>query len=254
MEKINNFLFSRFALFQEFSFFKDQKRLKQSQLDYSQAEEHWNDNESKVHSNIGDTAISKMSIYIKKIMGVCKDDIVLDVGCGDGLIDSKFVDVKKLYGFDFSEGKIQNAKNMNKQVKYWTQSFLNPIQIDGERPNKVFSFSVMQYCKESDLDDFLSNQIEVLADGAGSVYCIDVPDVDKAFFFYSRSYPKIPAVFYKRRRKKLKNLFADGSYWTDMKKVKEILQKIEEVKEVTLEEGFSDYRTTIVIRCEKRNK
>lgn len=228
------------------------KRINNIQADYLKCKSIWDKDETLVHGDVSPEAMKKISEYIHDIIMPSKEDIILDVGCGDGVIDQfLYGESQKYMGFDFSESKIRIAKKNNPKIDYWNQSFLDEIKTPTcIKPNKVFSFSVMQYCKKEDLYTFISNQINCLEkDGNGLVYMMDVPDVDKAYNYYTILFPKLTKSYIERHRKDFVSIFKDGSYWIDMEYVKSILSQFECIRDVEMIEGMSDYRTTLIIRC-----
>ena len=151
-------------------------------ISYSESNKIWENPDVKVHGNIWDDAIQKIADHIKKVMDLQKNDAVLDVGAGDGLVDEKLKNaVKSYYGFDFSNQKIGEARKRNPECEYWQQSFLEPISLS-EYVNKIFSNGVMQYCTPNDIKTFLKHQIEIISSfKGGMIVHFDVPDQDRAY-------------------------------------------------------------------------
>lgn len=211
-------------------------------ITYSECNKIWENPDIKVHTNIQDEAIQKMADHIKKIMDLQKNDVVLDVGAGDGLVDEKLKNaVKSYYGFDFSNQKIGEARKRNPECEYWQQSFLEPISLS-EYVNKIFSNSVMQYCTPGDIKTFLKHQIETISSSKGGLIVhFDVPDQDRAYNYYS-SFDRDIVDKYK---KELKVIFSDGSYWHDMGKVKEVCKEYN--CDVEIMPSSCKYRSDIII-------
>ena len=107
---------------------------------------------------------------INDILHFAKDDVVIDIGCGDGEID-KLIKSKCLYGIDIAESKIKKAKENNPQFCYKVQSMLDSYQFDNA--NKIFSYSVLQYCRPSDVNIVLKNSLDACAKSGGDnrTYC-----------------------------------------------------------------------------------
>lgn len=86
----------------------------ESGIDYVACQKIWERYEVKVHGDISDSAITAMAACINERMELCENDVVLDIGAGDGRIDEKLKKyVKKYHGFDFSSQKLQEAKRRN---------------------------------------------------------------------------------------------------------------------------------------------
>lgn len=220
--------------------------VKENGINYAACQKVWENAEVKVHGDISDSAITAMAARVNERIELCENDVVLDVGVGDGRIDEKLKKyVKHYHGFDFSAQKLQEAKRRNPECNYWQQSFLEQIpSIDDI--TKVFSFGVMQYCKPDDVSLFLKHQVDLCPLGGDMIiYHLDVPDKDRAYSYYE-SFPRAVVDKYK---KQLRVIFQDGSYWHDMEEVRAICGTLN--CEVEIFPAKCKYRSDIVIRVSR---
>lgn len=187
-----------------------------------------------VHGDMSKTAFIEYAKRINLNMNFTANDSILSMGCGDGILDKMLVDkfsIEKIYGFDFSKQKIRQAKNNNPIGVYWVQSFMDDIKFNKYDINKMYSFSVMQYCPSESIYDFFKNQIEFAVKQNNNeviIYHGDVPDKNLAHNWY-HMYRKDIVEKYKD---KLRLIFNDNSYWHDMELTKKIIECICKEKRV----------------------
>lgn len=205
------------------------------ELNYGQMRSYWNDKRHKVHGDM--TNPEYYFSCINEVLAFKEADNVVDIGCGDGIIDS-YIHVNNLYGIDFSSSKLSEAKKRNPNYAYHEQSFLDRIvPADNIIYNKCFSYGVAQYCAPEDMDILLKNSIDCILGEQEKKYPgghrkivahLEIPDLGKAYEFYHRRYG-IKEEFFLTYKNKVRTIFSDGSYWHDMKAIKEkALRYIEE--------------------------
>lgn len=257
IKRIWRFLINKKIVPQRVQFVRYVDKINNTVLKDDSVKDLWEKDDTKVHESIEFGNIQRIAEYIIKVTNLKKTDTVLDIGCGDGLVDEWICDnVKKLYGFDFSSNKLEKAEKMNLEATYWEQSFLDVIDnghFTEGRPNKIFAFSVTQYCVENDLKRYFENQIDALNSGKGYVYALDVPDVAKAYEYYHKIFPKVSrkVINDKMASKKKNAIFEDGSYWVDISYVKELLCDYNEIVSISIVEGLSAYRSSVIVECNK---
>lgn len=193
---------------------------------YEEVQKHWNKPESSVHRYAAEAGFKSMAESIGEGLRLCREDNVLDIGCGDGHMDSYLKEkCGRLSGFDFAKTKIEEAKERNKDVNYFVASFLEDYQKKCQNVNKVFSYSVMQYCNPKDVEEFLRHSMEALGQGEGIAVHFGVPDKDKIDIYYSLRFG-VPRDTVNRMKKDIVYIYPDGSYWHDMKELKAICENI----------------------------
>lgn len=128
------------------------------ELDYGQMKAYWDDEQHKVHGDM--TNPEHYFSCIDEVLTFKETDSVVDIGCGDGRIDS-YIHVNNLYGIDFSSSKLSEAQKRNPDYVYHEQSFLEKIDlVDDILYNKCFSYGVAQYCAPEDMEILLKNSID----------------------------------------------------------------------------------------------
>lgn len=86
-------------------------------LDYDKVQDIWKSKETKVHGSLDDNFLEDIARHVMKELKVNKNDRILSIGCGDGRIDWYILrEVSKLYGFDFSDTKIEEATQRNQNI------------------------------------------------------------------------------------------------------------------------------------------
>lgn|GEM_PF-1708644 len=193
--------------------------------------------------------------YINKTLNFRKTDVVLDIGCGDGTLDSYLP--CKVFGIDVAKAKIEKAKRQNPGGNYLRQSFLDKFKFANSRINKVFSFTVFQYCKPEDADTLLRNSIEALDFrhlSEGMVAHLSIPDIEIAWLWYMREFG-IKEEDVKKNIEMVRYAFPeDGSYWHNLEDLSNRCERVIDslnIKEfghkimITKSESF--YRHNLVI-------
>ena len=105
--------------------------------------------------------INQIVLQIKNKLKLSSQDILLDLGCGNGALASNFYDhIKKYVGVDFSDYLIEIANeyflNQNSIfIKNSIQSYLNEINDDNEI-NKILIYGCASYLSKEDLINCLS--------------------------------------------------------------------------------------------------
>lgn len=221
-----NFIYERIKKFNEkiniIKIYKAEDYVIVNSITYKECSQYWEKDSSKVHGEISEDIFKNYSENINKILQLSNDECVLDVGCGEGSIDfflkSK---CKALYGFDFAQNKLFKAMNKNKDCIYWQQSFINSYKL--RNFDKIFSFSVMQYCKPCDIEEFILNSITAIKD-EGIVFHLDVPDKHKMHNYYWDNY-RILKEETDDFIDKQELIFNDGSYCHDLNFITEICNR-----------------------------
>lgn len=222
-------------------------------MDYQKTKKHWEQDSITVHADVSDESIKKLSQIIIEYCQPNMNETILDIGCGDGLVDHYIKShVRELHGFDFSEHLIKRAKENNPECQYWCQSFLEPVK-NNILYDKAFSFSVFQYCKPTDIELILKSSVNCLKSG-GFVTHLDVLDGSKMRFLYFRKktiYKTfsgiISVILYKCFS--LFNIsvpvWKDGTYWHKMKKIVKECDKLGFKTEIS--DALCKYRSHLKI-------
>lgn len=174
---------------------------------------------------------SKMFLaYYKDInnnLNFKENDKILSIGCGDGILDKVIYKQSNatIYGFDFSLKKIEEAKKNNTMGIYWVQSFIEDINVNKYDINKIYSFSVMQYCKPENLEIFFQRQLEFAVKQKHNEIIIfhgDIPDKDLSYNYYYMFKREVVEKY----KDNLNLIFNENSYWHDMNFAKKIIESI----------------------------
>ncbi len=80
-------------------------------ITYEQCHLLWEKESTRVHSDTSERIVNEVSEHIRSVLELNKDDVLLNVGCGDGLFDKTISSyVNNLIGVDWSAQKISVAK------------------------------------------------------------------------------------------------------------------------------------------------
>jgi SAM-dependent methyltransferase len=151
-------------------------------VDYRKGQRLWDDPSTAVHAEVTPGAFASFADQIVQIAQPTATDRVLDVGCGDGQLSAVMRRyVATLNGFDFAESRVANASRAVPSGEFTAQSFLEPFT--GGPYDLIYSFSVLQYCKVSDIDRLLQHCVDALAPG-GRIVHGDVIDRSKLRYLY----------------------------------------------------------------------
>lgn len=107
--------------------------------------------------------------------------------------------------------------------------------------NKIYSFSVVQYCRPEDLHYFIELQVNLLREcGGGIIGHLDVPDISKAKFVYKNFRPETIRKYHHL----LRVMQGDGSYWHNMDSLSLVGQRLG--CEVEVRDASCNYRSDII--------
>ncbi|RLI52276.1 MAG: hypothetical protein DRP09_18310 [Candidatus Thorarchaeota archaeon] len=138
--------------------------------------------------------IELISKNIIEILKITKDDIVLDVCCGNGLITKKIAEsCKEIHGVDFSEFLIETAKRKNngENIYYHCDDALN---IDKKFKENTFSkaycyFSLQHFSYKK--GEMLIKVLSKVTNSNGLILIGDIPDIRRIWRFYNTPKKKL---------------------------------------------------------------
>jgi cyclopropane fatty-acyl-phospholipid synthase-like methyltransferase len=138
----------------------------------------------KWHADQTQAALDKYADIIKSCINPGPNDIILDMGCGDGEIThrlSKFC--KRIDGCDSSCRLISKAQAKFPKLCFFEQDILKIPANGNSIYNKVFSYSVIQHIGPKELSGHFSFICSIL-EKRGKVFFLDVPDKSRSFAYY----------------------------------------------------------------------
>ncbi len=114
-------------------------------------------------------------------------DVVLDLGCGNGLLTSQVADrVKRVIGVDISETLIETARSIN--ARYNCDYHVGDLAVLGELPmkkvNKAFSYEVFQHLSEDEVYGLLRGLLGQFRSGL-VLFAGSLPERSKLRAFYN---------------------------------------------------------------------
>lgn len=122
--------------------------------------------------------IALRAIIISEILGDISNNMILDIGCGDGTLSRHFLDKNKVTFLDFSENMLQTAKNLTDEHKLKNAAFINSNFLDFNTVEKfdvVLCIGVLAHI--TDIKLFLS-RIKSSLKKSGKII-IQISDKDK---------------------------------------------------------------------------
>jgi len=134
--------------------------------------------------------IDKIVYAIQTGLSLNKEDVLLDVGCGNGALSRYFFsDCSGFLGVDFSEYLISVAKaNFEKQPQFEFMDSDAVSYIDWEpepiRFTKALCYGCFTYLTFSDAECFLQRLFDRFIN-VGTFFIGNLPDKERAHFFYT---------------------------------------------------------------------
>lgn len=139
-------------------------------------------------------------------LGLSSNDILLDVGCGAGLLTNKLVDdVSVTVGVDASSEMIGNADEESKFVK--VVAMAHHLPFPNKSFDKIFCYSVFQYFPNYRYAAKVIREMLRVLRNKGRCLIMDVPDIDKKALYLKVKTPDIH---------NLKRIFYNKSWFVDL--------------------------------------
>lgn len=210
-------------------------------MKYSTIKDYW-DRCDKMHTDISDKGVHDIADVIINELQVTKNDKVLDIGCGDGMIDNK-IKCTFLSGYDISEYNIKKAQELNPINDYFVNDFLD-VPFSKEIFNKIFSYGVMQYCKPKDYKRFIILSLYRANDETVIIH-FDIPDKSRMINLFGYAPKGLLKYCFYRLFWKWFPIWNDGSHFHNIDKMVKFVEHIG-YKAVKID-CKSKYRTSLKI-------
>lgn len=150
-----------------------------------------------------------------------KNDVLLDLCCGNGIVSHELSDyVKQTIGIDFSKSYIDNAKKYckNEKIEYHVVDLLNPNDLkeilNKYQPNKILMNDCLAYFEPNNLKIIVSE----LSKLSVTILMSGILDENKKWKFYNTWKRKLfyftDVLFFNKR--------SGIGYWWTKKKIKKI--------------------------------
>jgi len=161
-----------------------------------------------------DMESTKLTVsHIVSSLSIDKEDMVLDMCCGNGIVTEMMADhCKNIIGIDQSEELIAVAKNNSKKnnVDYILGDVLEASKLlNNKKFDRIYIEFSLQYFDRNRAGEKLLREAVNLLTPSGKIFIGDIPDKKKLFKFYNT----IPKLFYlftgKLRRKN-----PMGKFWS----------------------------------------
>lgn len=156
---------------------------------------------------------------------LCKKDSLLNIGCGNGLMEIFFSYlVKTGVGLDFSEGMLKKARDNNKEyknIKFFKGDILD-LGLIKNRFNKVLCNSVIQYLDKSEDIEKAFREIKKVTTKDAFILISANPDKRK-LKEYIAGYDKLSL---KKEDIDKKKKATSMSLWTDPFEIKKIAESL----------------------------
>ena len=135
--------------------------------------------------------MERTASYIIEKLKISKKDIVLDAGCGNGILTKKISKkCKYINGVDFSKFLINVAKQKyyGKYIKYILSDVVNINQIFPKNSfDKVYCYSVIQYLNYKKGEQLIKNLVLATKPG-GIIFIADIPHKKKKYRYIGNSF------------------------------------------------------------------
>ncbi len=154
------------------------------------SDDFWGQVSRTVHGvPVSQDQINMIVSAIKDGLAFSSEDVLLDIGCGNGALSRYFFDdILQFQGVDYSEYLIEIAKtNFEKAPDYIFKEFdaASYVQNEAEpeRFTKCLIYGAFTYLSSQDAEIVLSGLFERFID-IKTVYIGNLPDRDRAHLFY----------------------------------------------------------------------
>jgi len=160
---------------------------------------------------VSDDQIDLITESIINSLGVSREDQVVDLCCGNGLLTRNISKkCQAITGVDYSGLLIDTAKKYNAEdnINYLNRSILDLVPSDvGRTINKFYMYEALQHFRVSDLKSIL-DMISSLSGGHALLLLASIPDKSRRFKFYNTFSRRLE--WFKRT---LMNKEAIGTWW-----------------------------------------
>ncbi len=159
-------------------------------------------------------AISDAAKYIIRLLDLQKDEQILDVCCGNGLITGYISNTGfKVTGIDLSQNLINQAKQNYPHIHFEQQNALSfNLNTKFDKIYLAFSF---QYFDSYDLGKKVIENLILHANSGAKILLTDIPDKNRWGIFYNSFLKK---VFYFKQ--KLTGKQTMGKFWSEKELIK----------------------------------
>lgn len=106
---------------------------------------------------------------VQGLLQLCKDDVVLNIGCGNGLFEEQVATtVKKITSLDFSQTLLEKAqaRNASSANVAFLQASATALPFANAQFSKILCYSMVHYLSPGDLDALLEECKRVAQPGA----------------------------------------------------------------------------------------
>jgi len=199
-------------------------------------------------SQAGQKELENIAFYIKEILDIQKEDHVLDLCCGNGMLSRELAKhCSQLTGIDFSEPLIEIAQD-NFQAKNITYLQGDVIHLDKldiglfDNINLYFSF---QYFDTYPLGQQVIQQMANKLKPGGKILIGDVPDADKLKVFYPSRIQR-----FRYRLARITGRDQMGRFWKEAEMKRMAVQANLHLKKLEQPDGFlyQHYRVDYLLK------
>ena len=183
--------------------------------------------------NVSDEQISILVNTIKNNLCLNKNDVVMDLACGNGALSSKIANFcKKLYGIDNSEFMISVAKEffeINNHIVFELDEIMNFLHNFPHKNsiNKVVCYGSFSYFNET-LSNNILKEIYNFYPSVNDIFIGNLPDINKNDKFFTKYRPKDlnlkdhkTVIGIWRSKKEFQNLCINNGWEVIIKKIPE---------------------------------
>ncbi len=155
-------------------------------------------------SYLTDKAYKLLIDSIKKHLSLSRDDFLLDVGCGGGILTKslkKFVN--RIIGIDAAKEILQH---MPKNIKTYVAKADN-MPFSDKMLDKILCHSIFQYFPSLHYASLVTKELERVCKIGGLIYIVDLPNLEKKDEYEKHK---------KKEKHNLKRLFYTKDFFADI--------------------------------------
>lgn len=186
--------------------------------------------QKQVHNTFQGKPYSQETFQLM-VSGICKslelqkDDVLLELCCGNGLVTVELAKkCQQVVGIDFSEPLLEVANRVHKpeNVRYQKLDILKLDKLVTTKEkffNKILLHAGLQHFKPKALKSILSNIVE-LSSSPRLIFFSSIPDIQKKGLFFDTPRRKLLHLYYKFSCKDVM-----GTWW-DKQFIKKVCQEL----------------------------
>lgn len=135
---------------------------------------------------VGTEQLNLIIDSIHSALDLNSQDIILDIGCGNGLVTRKLAEqVKNIIGIERNKALFAEAlRHKSGLNQHYVNSDVLSYKAENIVANKLYLYEVIQHISHQQIVSFLTHLSSVLVDAGQKIFIGGVPDEERKWSFY----------------------------------------------------------------------